>query len=326
MEKEIAYLREILGINLNANKAEKDELKKLPFYIHNAFNVWKTIIFDKKVFLLEKTTTEHLTPLQYQKHTEQLENKTGALIVFILTDMKAYDRNRLTQKKINFIIANKQIFIPQLIIDLKEYQLKAKGLTEALQPAAQVIILYHIQIQALDGCNYRQIAKLLDYTYLSISRAVENLVHLELCKTEGIKEKTLVFQTDKKELWQNALPYMKPPIKKTVFINDPLPDHLFRITDINALAFYTDLNSDKYKHYAINYKEFTKLEKKGFIKETSQYDGDYKVELWRYNPITLTDTKYVDPLSLCITYKESNDERIEMALEQIERKILNNDG
>ena len=322
MEKAIAYLQETLGTNLLINKAEKDELKKLPFYIHNIYKVWRTLLFDKKVFLLENNTNEHLTPLQYQKHKELLEKKTGALIVFILSDMKAYDRNRLTQRKINFIIEDKQIFIPQLLIDLKEYQLKAQVVAEALQPAAQVIILYHIQIKSLDGCNYKQAAKLLDYSYLSISRAVENLVNLELCKTEGTKEKTLVIQADKKELWQSALPYMKPPIRKIVFINDKLPDHLIRITDINALAYYTDLNGDKHKYYAVNHKEFTKLKKEELITETSQYDGDYRIELWRYNPNILTDTKYVDPLSLCITYKESIDERIEMAIEQIKKKIL----
>jgi len=322
MEKIIEYLKETLGTILNVKMAEKDELNKLPFYIHNRFNIWETILFNKKVFLLEKNTTEHLSPLQYKKHMELLEMKTGALIVFILSDMKAYDRNRLTQKKINFIIGNKQIFIPQLLIDLKEYQLKTQANTETLQPAAQAILLFHIQIEPLDGCNYKQIAKLLDYKYLSISRAVENLVHLELCKTKGNKEKTLLFQTDNKDIWQKALPYMKPPIKKTVFINDHIPDDLLYITDINALAFYTDLNGDKHKHYAINHKEFTKLKREGHIKETSQYDGDYKIELWRYNPRILTNTKYVDPLSLCITYNESKDERIEMAIEQIERKIL----
>ena len=53
------------------------------------------------------------------------------------------------------------------------------------------------------------------------------------------------------------------------------------------------------------------------IKTTSNYDGDYIVELWRYDPGILTETNYVDPLSLCLAYKHSEDERIEMALEQI---------
>ena len=53
------------------------------------------------------------------------------------------------------------------------------------------------------------------------------------------------------------------------------------------------------------------------IKTTSNYDGDYIVELWRYDPGIFTETNYVDPLSLYLAYKDSEDERIEMALEQI---------
>ena len=317
MENTIAYIQKTLGADIKITKSNKDVLNKLPLYINSTYDIWNTIIFDKAVLLLVKNTQEHLTPLQYQKHKEQAEKKTGRLIVFILSDMKAYDRNRLIQKKINFIIEDKQIFIPQLLIDLKDYLPKAKIIPEYLQPAAQLIILYHIQRKQLGGFTYKDLANILDYSYLTITRAVDNLVKLDLCKTEGNKEKILVFKAKKRELWGKALPYMKPPIKKTLFINDELPKDLVCISDINALAFYSDLNNDRHKHYAINHKEFIKLEKEGFIKETSQYDGDYKIELWRYNPNTLTEIKYVDPLSLYLCFRNDPDERIEMALEQI---------
>ena len=179
------------------------------------------------------------------------------------------------------------------------------------------MILYHIQKKPLYGFTYKELADILDFSYITISRAVDNLVKLELCKTEGNKEKTLVIKTDKKELWNNALPYLKPPIKKTIFINEKLPKNLIRISNINALAFYTDLNDDMNIHYAINNNDFVKLVKDGLINETSQYDGEYKVELWRYNPNTLTDTEHVDPLSLYLCFRNEHDERIEKALEQI---------
>jgi hypothetical protein len=270
---------------------------------------------------LVKNTQEHLTPLQYHKHKELLERKTGALIVFILSEMEAYDRNRLTQKSINFIIKDKQVFIPQLLVDLKDYLPKTNIIAEYLQPAAQLLILYHIQRKQLDGLTYKDLVNMLDYSYLTISRSVDNLVKLDLCQTVGNKEKTLVFKETKKGLWKKALPYMKSPIKKTLFINDELPKNLIFTSDINALSFYSDLNDGRLQHYAIYHSEFTKLKKEGFIKETSEYDGDYQIELWRYNPKALTDTRYVDPLSLYLCFRNEHDERIEMALEQIEELI-----
>jgi len=315
------YLQRILGTEINVVNATDEVLKGLPLYINSIYDMWNTVIFNKEVLLLVKNTQEQLTPIQYLKHKELLEKKTGMLIVFILSDMKAYDRNRLTQKKINFIIEDKQIFIPQLLIDLKDYLPKTKIITEALQPAAQLIIIYHIQRTQLEGFTYKDLANMLDYSYLTISRAVDNLVKLDLCETEGNKEKTLVFKATKKELWKKALPYMKSPIKKTLYINDALPKNLIFISEINALAFYSDMNNDRQKHYAIYHSEFIKLEKEGFIKETSQYDGDYHIELWRYKPNILTNNDFVDPLSLYLCYRNESDERIEMALEQIEEMI-----
>ena len=315
------YLQRILGTEINVVNATDEVLKGLPLYINSIYDMWNTVIFNKEVLLLVKNTQEQLTPIQYLKHKELLEKKTGMLIVFILSDMKAYDRNRLTQKKINFIIEDKQIFIPQLLIDLKDYLPKTKIITEALQPAAQLIIIYHIQRTQLEGFTYKDLANMLDYSYLTISRAVDNLVKLDLCETEGNKEKTLVFKATKKELWKKALPYMKSPIKKTLYINDALPKNLIFISEINALAFYSDMNNDRKKHYAIYHSEFIKLEKEGFIKETSQYDGDYHIELWRYKPNILTNNDFVDPLSLYLCYRNESDERIEMALEQIEEMI-----
>ncbi len=95
---------------------------------------------------------------------------------------------------------DKQIFILQLLIDLKDYLPKTKTITEHLQPAAQLIILYHIQRKQLGGFTYKTLANLLDYSYLIITRTVDNLVKLDLCETVGNKEKELVFKVRKREL------------------------------------------------------------------------------------------------------------------------------
>ena len=320
MDNIIRYIEEITGVKIDLVKLRKEEVKNIPFYIMNDYKIWKGKLFEKELLLMEKLTPEHFTPLQYQKQMILIEKKLQNPVVFLLSEIKPYDRNRLIQKQINFIIENKQIFIPQLLIDIKEYH--AKSIRRIfLEPAAQAMILYHLQKQNLNGLNYKHIAGLLNYRYLTISRAVENLFRFGICKTEGTKEKTVVFEMDKKELWEKALPFMKTPIKKKLFINEILPDELVFSTNINALAFYTDLNDDVRKYCAINHTDFAKLQKKEEIKAISEYDGDFIVETWRYNPGILTETNYVDPLSLYIAFSDSKDERIEMALEQIIKKF-----
>jgi hypothetical protein len=321
MDKIVKYIQDALGVNLNLVKVNKEELKNIPFYILNAFNVWKGKIFDRDAFLLEKLNHEQLTPLQYEKQQELLEKKLLGPVIFVIPEIKAYDRKRLVQKKVNFIIQDKQMFIPQLLIDLKEYHVKPVKI-KYLQPSAQVVLLYHFQRENLNELTYKQIAGLLGYPYLKISRALENLTNCNLCKTEGKKEKTILFHLEKQELWNKALEVMRSPFIKQVYINTALPATMVYKSNMNALAFYTDLNDDGLKHYAVSQNDFTKLKKNGKITETSNYDGDYIIEIWRYEPGVLTDNEYVDPLSLYLAHKDDKNERIGLALEQIIKKYL----
>jgi len=277
----------------NKSNISKELLETIERYLNNSMELEERSLFEKK-----------------------LQNP----IVFVLPEIKSYDRNRLVRRRINFIINNKQVFIPHLLVDLKEYQIKPLQ-NIFLQPAAQVIVLFHLQRQSLNEMTYKQIAGLLQYPYLTISRAVENLFLLGICNTEGKKEKRIVFETDKKKLWEKALPLMRTPAKKKVFINENLPDNMVFKTNMNALAFYTNLNDDGHKYYAVNHLDFLNLKKEKKIKTISNYDGDYIIELWRYNPGRLAVNNYVDPLSLYLCYKSTTDEREEMALEQLLEKV-----
>lgn len=316
MDKIAAYIRDTVGDNPGIVKAEDTELKSFPLYILNAFKIWKAKFIGRKVYFLEKTNQEHLTPLQYKKQQDLLEKKLQTVVVFVIPEIKAYDRNRLVQQKVNFILADKQMFIPQFFIDLREHNIKRNN-RQYLQPAAQVVLLYHLQRENLNGLTLKQMADQTSYSYLTMSRAVENLVNCNLCNTEGAKEKTIFFNTEKRQLWENALDFLRTPIKKKVFINQPLPDKITFKTDMNALAFYTNLNDDGFNHIAIGQRDFTHLKKKGKTGEMSDYDGDYIIEIWRYDPGTLSENNYVDPLSLYLTFMDSNDERIEMELEKL---------
>lgn len=316
MDNIIRYIEEITGVKMDLVELRKEEVKNIPFYILNDYKIWKGKLFRKELLLMEKITPEHFTPLQYQKQMKLIELKLQNPVVLLLPEIKPYDRNRLIQKKVNFIIENKQMFIPQLLIDFKEY--RVKPLQGAfLKPAAQAMLLFHLQRQNLSNLNYKQIAGLLNYPYLTISRAVGNLCRLGICKTKGTKEKTVVFEMDKRRLWEKALPLMRTPVRNKVFINEVLPDNLVFKTNMNALAFYTNLNDDGHTYYAIKHADFLKLKKEKKIQTTSNYDGDYIVEVWRYNPGILTKIDYVDPLSLYIAFKDSEDERIEKELEYI---------
>jgi hypothetical protein len=51
-------------------------------------------------------------------------------------------------------------------------------------------------------------------------------------------------------------------------------------------------------------------------------EGAYRVEVWKYDPTKLSSGEYVDMLSLILSYKDSDDERIAKEIEQLENKIV----
>lgn len=316
MEEVINYIKKVFGLHLNFTEIGKDRIKGLPFYIVNEYAFWEVIILDRTIVFANKNTTEHFTPDQYKKQMELLENNFNNIVVLVLPEIETYNRNRLIQKRINFMIANKQIFIPSLIVDIKEYTIKTKQ-KEYLQPAAQCLILFHLQKQTLNNFNYKQLAEIMKLPYLNITRAVENIQFLGLCKVDGTKEKSIRFEDNKKELWEKALPFLKNPVLKTVYIDHEILDFTLYKSNINALAHYTDINDEKQNYIALQKNLFKKFQKEGTVKKYSDYEGEYCLELWKYNPGILTNNEYIDPLSAYLLFKDNKNERIEMALEQI---------
>ncbi len=316
MEDTIKYIKEVFGLDLDFIEIQKQQTNTLPFYLTSEYAFWETNLLDRNIVFAKKIAPEHFTPDQYKKQLELLERNFNQPVVFVLPEIEAYNRNRLIQKRINFVITNKQIFIPRLAVDIKEYTLKTQK-KEYLQPAAQCLILYHLQKEKLNQFNYKQLAEILKYPYLTITRATENLQALNLCKVEGTKEKTIYFETGNNGLWEKALPFMRSPVVKKVFIDDEISDEFLFKSNINALAYYTDLNDEKQIYFALQKDVFRRLQAEGKMKKMNDYEGKYCIETWRYAPEILANNQYVDPLSLYLEFKENKDERVQLALKNI---------
>jgi hypothetical protein len=310
-----SYLNDILGEQVIITPVSNEEVNRLPYYIGSLYALWKGELLTKRVYFARHKDNEFLTPDQYKKHMDNLQGFLDAPVILVLKGTESYNRNRLIQKKINFILENKQIFLPSLLIDLKDYLKPKRFRKEQLAPAAQYLLLFHLQKQNLNATTFRQLTEILPYNYLTVSRAVENLTRFELCLTEGGREKQLRFEENRKELWEKALPFLSSPVKKTVYINDELPERFRIVTGINALAHYTNIAGTIMDQFAINISEFHRLHREGKIYMYSEYDGRFNVELWKYQPIMLDNNEYVDKLSLYLIFRTSNNERIESELE-----------
>jgi phosphoribosylformylglycinamidine (FGAM) synthase PurS component len=335
MKKTLTYIEETLGIQPIVQPIAASHLDRLPMYINETFKLYRTELFNTEIILAALKNDDELSIQQTEKQVQQLKNLLNPKVVIVLENVQAYTRKRLIQKGINFIVPGKQLYMPDLLIDLRESFVhpKTKQKKEMLLPSAQFLLIYHIihrnQQWKLQEHPFKAIAQKLGYTAMAITNAINNLKYHGLIDVEGEKEKFIRFRGERQELWNMAHQQnlLINPVIKTVYV-DEKPEGLFLLhTNASALTEYTDLNPSRQEYFAIEKTDFYGLQKSNGLVNLNDYEGRYALEVWKYNPLTLVDElpndkADVDPISLYLSVKDSRDERIEMALDQILKKFI----
>ncbi|MDD4921013.1 MAG: hypothetical protein PHS30_00895 [Bacteroidales bacterium] len=303
------YIQEVLGYLPVVVPLDKPFQKKLPLYISVAYNAGTINVLGRDICLLMSEKENEFTPEQLARQKLIAEQALGMPVVFIFNKIASYNMKRYIERKINFIVPQKQLFIPDLMMDIRKIAQRVASEPKELGPMAQLVLFYHLQRETLNGKTIKHVAEKLGGSYLHANRAINNLRIFGLCDLQGGKEKVLLFDENKKALWNKALPYLINPIQKTVYTDSELNTIL---SGMNAMAYYTMLNDERRKYYAISKEAFRKID----VVTDTQY-GENKMEVWRYDPTLIAENGYIDRLSLYMLYKESNDERIETALDTL---------
>jgi hypothetical protein len=264
---------------------------------------------------------------QIEKHFQQVKSALGLPVIGLFNQLEPFNRKRLIEKKVAFVVPEKQLYVPDFFIDLKEFGINAKETHERLIPTAQLLLLYHIlnkENKQFSKKTFKELAVLLRTNQMGISRAVNNLKHHELIDVTGGKEKFIHFRLEKHKLWIDAEQrnLLIQPVLKKIYIDEKPKNLLMLLSNESALPEYSDMNAIQQEFYAIDKNTFYGLQKKQALINPNEKDGRYCLEIWKYNPEILAgemqnNVGVVDPLSLYLSLKDSHDERIEMALEQI---------
>ena len=117
------------------------------------------------------------------------------------------------------------------------------------------------------------------------------------------------------------LPYLSSPIHKVVYIYPEDAENLERYSCYdNALAHYTDIIDSSQRCYAVD-KRSISVNSIG-IKSDLNFIGAVRLELWKYNPSILAENGIIDPLSMCLCYKDDDNERVLGEINKLVDKIL----
>lgn len=304
----------ILGTQTELIPMQREKLRGINTDMFLRFSFY-TIEFNNQGLCVIQAKNEQnsLTPLKFKQITKQIEILVGMPVVVILDSLSYYERERLINQGVYFVISDKYAFLPSLIVNV---QAKKKVKNPArLTPAAQYVLLYYLLSEKpKEEYTIKDLEQIMPYNYVALARAVANLEDCKLCSTE-IKDNTGIkfmrFGDLKRELWTKAQNYLSSPVKKVLYC-DAIPEGNFSVSGVNALSHYSHLNSEQYETRAI----WDKLFNPSGV-QFNEVEGLYKIEIWKY-PTTMppfSNNNVVDKLSLYLSMKDEPDARIEKELE-----------
>jgi hypothetical protein len=332
MQNVQTYIADITGAMTQIKPVPQDELRRVPLFLSESYLIYKGKVFGIELLLALQKEGTQLTTGQIMKNMQALKGLFGQVVVLVTNEMTGIRRRRLITGRINFIVPGKQMFLPELMVDLRERGTARQPNRdkETLLPSAQFILIYHILHRltqpALEELAFKDISKLLHYTPMAISNAVENLQLHGLCNVSGSKEKYLNFKEERAELWELALPFMTDPLIKRVYVDELPKGRIYKKTGMTALAEYSNISPEEPGPIAIGKQAYYAMERTGVLKNLNSEEGTYPIDIWKYDPEPLafqvSDQGNVDPLSLYLTLQGTEDERIDMALETVLEKYI----
>ena len=315
------YVHDTLGITLALQPW--DSSQRLPFFLLERYSYYCTRLYGLNLLLMTDKGTEGQSPAMIRKHMEAVHEKSGYEVVYVHHLVSAYNRKRLIEQGVPFIIPGNQMYCPMLAIDLREHFRQKRQNVRKFSPATQAMLLnwfYSHHFAEERRTTPTEMARTLGYSKMTMSRAFKE-VDAVLASTGVNTQNSMGINhaIQDQDLWLRLQPLFRSPVKQRRYL---LEDQ-FNITPrwragLTALANYTMLAEPTRAIYAISPEEWKLLkQKKGLMLLDSTDPQAVEVEVWSYAPSLFGRNHTVDPLSLLLSLQGSSDERIESALEEL---------
>lgn len=311
------YLRDTLGTPVAPHPWEKSS--RLPQYLRERYRFFKMDVLGTECVLMADTGEEEQTSAVIGRHLDQVRSRGQFEAVYVRHAVTSYNRKRLIEQKVPFIVPGNQMYLPMLGIDLREHLKRLRKKKPVFSPSTQALILQVLWRNETDTVTPAEIAHRLGYSAMTMTRAFDEL------ETAGIgehsvlgKERHLHFPETGKPLWEKVLPYLNTPVRKRLFVASSMQTGNSSLAGQSALARYTMLAEPKVPVFAFSADEWkVRMQHDQIVELTLPEPGAFEIELWKYNPAPFAHEGKVDRLSLYLSLRDSTDERIQSALDAL---------
>lgn len=317
------YLKETIGIFTATKKS--DYAEKLPFFLRDLYTFYEVSIQETPILLMVARDEKEQTPATVRKHMIQVQEKWGNEVVYLHPSVSSYNRRRLIEHKVSFVVPGNQMYLPLLGIDLREHFRKIRSTPSQISPSTQAVILSTLLSGDEQNCTPSRLANKLGYATMTLTRAFDELesVGLGEVSMEG-RERILRFSEVKKALWEKARGLMRSPVKRRTYIKLLKSERPVVHAGLTALAHYTLLAPPSTPTCALSIEEWSFMKQRNDFLEMAIPEPEtntFQVEIWNYPPRLFAESEVVDRFSLFLSLQENKDERVESALQEMMAKI-----
>ena len=297
---------------------------KLPYYLQDEFELHELKAKDRVILLAlnRKRKAPKLSALR--ERLDQLRTLTDRPIVYVTAALASYERKRLIEHKIPFIVPGNQLYLPDLGIDLREYfRQVGRALEKSLSPATQAMVIQALLSKSTQSAWHpAAVATELGYTAMTVSRVVNELTDAGIATLDRRgRARWLLMERSPAETWELIRPKLRSPVKRQFWIQveGALDELHLPLAGLSALAHYTKLAEPPQPVYAASSEQFKAPLFKKRMETSDPVSGSCQLQAWSYAPIFPTRHKVrtVDPLSLSLSLQDTVDDRVELALEEL---------
>lgn len=310
------FLKKLLHVSVKEQIFDKFE--KLPLLITGLYEIRSFQVGEKLVYLVHPK--EYVSLPQLKKHFSKLTKLLDSDCILYDDRYTRYGISRLIEIGVPFIFGDKNIYLPNLGIQIHDKPKAKLPDVEQFSPFTQKLILlalYH-SWKYISG---KEIAERLGVTRMTVNRALLELEALEL-PLVMMDGKTKYFKTDlsREELYKICEEYLINPVKKTVRINR-LPSDVILLSGVSALADYTLIGEDPYPTFAVDQKQYRELQIK---QEDMTPKGEIPACMIQIHRYLIAHGDVVDPVSamLSVPVNELADVRIQQAIREIKEGVF----
>ena len=339
LEKNLtAYLDRTTGLKVDLAPSP---LAKVPFFLRGRYDLAEGDFHGRQhLFFSPRRDFLDWTPSVIQADRGQLDRIFHLPPIFVAERLQPNQRHRLIRLRIPFIVPGTQMYLPDLMIDLREHFASQRARPiETLSPSAQHLFLMALEQRMDRFGDARTLAEKVKYSAMTVGRAMDELEEVGLARVvRNGKTKSLIFgleneAVDWRSLWERGLPHLRSPVRRSFPLYECPPDLLApaQLGGISALAHYSMLSEPKTEVWVVGSEWYRK---NGVAFENAEAPGpDWgkeTLEIWGYDPgLSGSGNEswirgshagrggIVDRLSLYLALRDSKDERVEQALEQM---------